>query len=100
MDKNKLFVGNVAYSTPIETLVQLFSQYGEVVESYKPQGKGFAFITFKDAESAKKAMEEMNGKDVDGRQLVVNEARPREARPQRQFGERRFNNYNRDNRAQ
>jgi len=97
MDKNKLFIGNLAYATPIETLVQLFSQYGEISESYKPQGKGFAFITFKDAESAKKAMEEMNGKEVDGRALVVNEARPREERP-RNFGggERRFNNYNND----
>ena len=88
MDKNKLFIGNVTYATPIETLVELFSQFGEVTESYKPQGKGFAFITFKDEESAKKAMEAMNGKEVDGRPLVVNEARPREERPRRSFGDR------------
>lgn len=88
MEKNKLFVGNVAYATTIESLVELFSQFGEVTESYKPQGKGFAFITFKDDESAKKAMEALNGKEVDGRQLVVNEARPREERPRRSFGDR------------
>lgn len=81
MEQNKLFIGNVAYATTIETLVALFSQYGEVVESYKPQGKGFAFITFKTAEAAQAAMEALNGKEVDGREIVVNVARPREERP-------------------
>jgi RNA recognition motif-containing protein len=94
MEKNKLFIGNVAYTTTIETLVELFSQYGEVVESYKPQGKGFAFITFKSEESAQKAIEELNGKEVDGREIVVNEARPREERPARSFGDRRPGGYN------
>ena len=88
MDNNKLFIGNVAYATTIETLVQVFSQFGEVVDSYKPQGKGFAFITFKDAASAQKAIEEMNGKEVDGRALIVNVARPKEDRPRRSFGDR------------
>jgi RNA recognition motif-containing protein len=78
---NKLFLGNVSFDTKIETLVELFSPFGEITDSYKPLGKGFAFITFKDAASAQKAIEEMNGKEVDGRELVVNIARPREERP-------------------
>lgn len=88
MEKNKLFIGNVAYATTIETLVALFSEYGEVTESYKPQGKGFAFITFKNEEDASKAMEALNGKEVDGREIFVNVARPREERPRRDFGDR------------
>ena len=97
MEKNKLFIGNVAYTTTIETLVELFSQYGEVVESYKPQGKGFAFITFKTEESAQKAMEELNGKEVDGREIVVNAARPREDKPRTSssYSDRRQGSYNR-----
>lgn len=79
--ENKLFIGNVAFETKIETLVELFSQFGEITDSYKPLGKGFAFITFKDEASAQRAIEEMNGKEVEGRQLVVNVARPREERP-------------------
>jgi RNA recognition motif-containing protein len=79
--ENKLFIGNVAFETKIETLVEMFSQFGEITDSYKPLGKGFAFITFKDEASAQKAIEEMNGKEVEGRQLVVNVARPREERP-------------------
>ncbi len=81
MENNKIFIGNVNYDTSIEKLVELFSAYGKVVDSYKPQGKGFAFITFETAESAQQAIEEMNGKEVDGRELVVNLARPREERP-------------------
>ncbi|MCA9380295.1 RNA-binding protein [Candidatus Dojkabacteria bacterium] len=88
MEQNKLFVGNVAYATTIETLVALFSEYGEVTESYKPQAKGFAFITFKNEEDAAKAMEALNGKEVDGREIFVNVARPREERPRRDFGDR------------
>lgn len=88
MEKNKLFIGNVAYATKIETLVELFSEFGEVVESYKPEGKGFAFITFKTEEEANKALEALNGKEVDGREIFVNVARPREERPRRDFGNR------------
>lgn len=83
MEKNKLFVGNVSYDTTIETLVELFSKYGEVTDSYKPMRKGFAFITFKTDEEAAAAMEAMNGQTVDGREIFVNLARPREERPQR-----------------
>ncbi len=84
--QNKLFIGNVAFATTIETLVAQFSQFGEITDSYKPQGKGFAFITFKTDEAAAAAIEAMNGKEVDGRELVVNIARPKEDRPARSFG--------------
>lgn len=82
----KIFIGNVAFETTIETLVQAFSQFGEITDSYKPMGKGFAFITFKEAASVQAAIDGMNGKTVDGRELVVNEARPREERPAGGFG--------------
>lgn len=93
MEQNKIFIGNVAYATTMETLLDLFSQFGEIAESYKPEGKGFAFITFKDTASAEKAIEEMNGKEVDGRELVVNIARPREERPRRSFDNNRGGGY-------
>jgi RNA recognition motif-containing protein len=107
MDSKKLFIGNVTYSTTIETLVEQFMQFGEITDSYKPQGKGFAFITFATEEQAQAAIEGMNGKEVDGRELVVNVAKPREDKPRRNFGgnggDRRggFNqnrDYNRNNR--
>lgn len=81
--ENKIFIGNVAFETKIETLVEIFSQYGEITDSYKPMGKGFAFITFKDESAVQAAIEAMNGKEVEGRELVVNVARPREERPSR-----------------
>ena len=91
MEENKIFIGNVSYGTTMEALLEIFSKYGEVAESYRPEGKGFAFITFKTPEAAQQAIAEMNGKEVDGRALVVNVARPREERPRRSFGgPRRF----------
>lgn len=89
MDNNKIFVGNVAYATTMEALLEIFSKFGEIVESYRPEGKGFAFITYSTPEAAQKAIEEMNEKEVDGRALVVNIARPREERPRRSYDDNR-----------
>lgn len=100
MQNNKIFIGNVAYATKIETLLEICAKYGEIVDSYKPQGKGFAFVTFKNDEDAQKAIEELNGMEVDGRALVVNIARPREDKPRRNYGDRggdRRGGYSRDN---
>ncbi|WKZ31554.1 MAG: RNA-binding protein [Candidatus Dojkabacteria bacterium] len=97
MDNNKIFIGNVAYATAMETLLEVFSKYGQIVESYKPEGKGFAFITFDSPEAAQKAIEEMNGQEVDGRALVVNIARPREERPRNSYGNRGGYGGGRDN---
>jgi cold-inducible RNA-binding protein len=81
----KLFIGNISFDTDFEKLKEIFAQFGEIVDSYQPQGKGFAFITFSSEEEATKALEEMHEKEVDGRALVVNVARPREERPRGNF---------------
>lgn len=81
---NKVYVGNLPYSADDDKLKELFSQYGNVVEAvvikdkYSGRSKGFGFIEFASEESAQKAVSEMNGKEVEGRELKVNEARPKE----------------------
>lgn len=85
MDKNKLFVGSLPWSINNDSLRELFSQYGEIVDCVvindrmTGRSKGFGFVTFANEESAKKALE-MDGKEVEGRTIVVNVARPREDR--------------------
>ena len=82
-----LFVGNLPYSMDSDKLGQLFAQAGQVVsakvisDKYSGRSRGFGFVEMATDEETKKAIEMFNGKDVDGRQLVVNEARPREERP-------------------
>lgn len=82
MDKNKLFVGSLPWAVTSDTLRDLFVSYGEVVEAVvindrmSGRSKGFGFVTFKDEESANKALE-MNGHEVEGRPIVVNVAKPR-----------------------
>lgn len=83
MGNPKIFVGNVAYATQIQTLVDLFSQHGTVVDSYKPEGKGFAFITMSSPEEAQKATEALQGQEVDGRELKLSEAQPPRPRSER-----------------
>ena len=83
-----LFIGNLPYSMDSDKLGQLFAQAGSVVsakvisDKYSGRSRGFGFVEMTTDEETKKAIEMFNGKDVDGRQLVVNEARPREERPQ------------------
>jgi cold-inducible RNA-binding protein len=80
----KVYAGNLPYSIDDEKLKELFGSYGEVSEAvvikdkYSGRSKGFGFVTFANEESAQKAVSEMNGKEVDGRELKVNEARPKE----------------------
>ncbi|MFZ6035191.1 MAG: RNA recognition motif domain-containing protein [Patescibacteria group bacterium] len=87
MDKKKLYVGNLPWSVTNDSLKELFVAYGEVVEAVvitdrmSGRSKGFGFVTFADEAVAEKAAAEMNGKDVEGRKIVVNVARPREERP-------------------
>jgi cold-inducible RNA-binding protein len=85
---NKLYVGNLSYDLTDETLSALFTEAGlEVVEAKvitdreTGNSKGFAFVTVATPEMAQKAIAEMNGKEVAGRALTVNMARPREERP-------------------
>jgi RNA recognition motif-containing protein len=82
----KLYVGNLTYSTTNDTLEQLFAQHGEVrsaqvvMDRDTGRSKGFGFVEMADEAGAKAAIAALNGQDVGGRQLTVNEARPREDR--------------------
>lgn len=83
----RLFIGGIPYRMTDEELQQLLSQAGAVesvtivTDRMTGRSKGFAFADMANDEDAKKAIELLNGKDVDGRKIVVNEARPREERP-------------------
>jgi RNA recognition motif-containing protein len=85
-EKNKLYVGNLSYGTNDESLGQLFAEFGEVVEAkvitdkFSGRSKGFGFVTMKDEETAKKAIDAVNGKEIEGRSIVVNVSRPKEPR--------------------
>ena len=82
----RIYVGNLPYSATNDQLAELFSQYGEVAEATvvmdrgTGQSKGFAFVEMGSDREAQAAMEAMNGKTLDGRQIKVNEAKPRENR--------------------
>src|ERR1044072_2508267 len=95
---NKLFVGNLSFNTTENDLQDTFAAHGTVVETNlmmdKMSGRprGFAFVTMGSAEEAQKAIDALNGAQLDGRALTVNIARPREERPggggggRREFG--------------
>lgn len=79
----KLFVGNINWSASKEDLENIFSQYGELeevvlIKDETGRSKGFGFVTYKNEEDAKTATTELNGFQIDGRALFVNEARPQE----------------------
>lgn len=94
----KLYVGNLAFQTSGDDLSQLFSQIGTVesasVISDRDTGtsRGFAFVEMASNEEGQKAITEFNGKEVNGRSLKVNEAKPRENRTGG-FGGGRSNRY-------
>lgn len=83
----RLFVGGLPYTTTDQELKDFFSSVGEVasatviVDKYSGQGKGFGFIEYADDANADKAIQTLNGSEIGGRKIVVNEARPREERP-------------------
>lgn len=82
-----LFVGNLPYNMTSDDMAQVFAGAGTVVsakvisDKYSGRSRGFGFVEMATDDEAKKAIEMFNGKDVDGRALVVNEAKPREDRP-------------------
>ena len=84
---NKLYVGNLAYSVRDDSLLQAFSQFGTVTSAKvmmdrdTGRSKGFGFVEMGSDAEAQSAINGMNGQALDGRALVVNEARPREERP-------------------
>ena len=87
-----MFVGNLSFNTTENDLQDAFAQFGSVAEvnimmdRMTNRPRGFAFVTMSTPEEAKSAIEGMNGKQLDGRALTVNEARPREDRPPRSGG--------------
>jgi RNA recognition motif-containing protein len=83
----RIYVGNLSFKTTEDALRDAFAQFGEVtnatVISDRETGRsrGFGFIEMEDQAQANAAIEAMNGQELDGRTLTVNEARPREERP-------------------
>jgi RNA recognition motif-containing protein len=79
---NKLYVGNLPYSTNDDSLKEAFAAAGEVVEAkvitdkFSGRSKGFGFVTMTDDAAAQKAISELDGKELDGRQIRVSIARP------------------------
>ncbi len=82
----KLYVGSLAYSINDDQLKQLFGAVGTVtsaqviVDRDSNQSKGFGFVEMSTEDEAKEAIKQLNGKEIDGRAIVVNEARPKETR--------------------
>lgn len=110
VNPKKLFVGNLPYAVGEEDLRQLFSDHGEIVDlrlildRATGRSKGIAFVEFNTEEEAQKAIDALNGHEIDGRALVVNVARPREERPRtggfnRGGGDRRFSRGGYNNRG-
>jgi cold-inducible RNA-binding protein len=84
---NKLFVGNLSFQTTENDLNDAFAAHGSVTEANlmidraTNRSRGFAFVTMSTDEEAQKAIAAMNGKELNGRAITVNIARPREERP-------------------
>lgn len=82
----KLYVGNLAYSATEGSISDLFSQFGSVdscqliIDRATGRSKGFGFVEMSSDEDADKAISELNGREVEGRALTVNEARPQAPR--------------------
>ena len=82
----KLYVGNLAYSCTEDRLREIFEAHGEVssaalvMDRETGRPRGFGFVEFPSDDNARAAIESLNGTNVDGRDLTVNEARPRENR--------------------
>lgn len=98
----KIYVGNLPYSVDGEKLKELFNEFGDIEEAtvisdkFSGRSKGFGFVTFTNDDDAKKAIEAMNDKEIEGRKLRVNEAKPMD--PDRPRPQRRFNNNQRNDR--
>ncbi len=100
----KLFVGSLAWATTDESLGNFFSQAGTVVSAKvitdrnSGRSRGFGFVEMGSEEEAQKAVEMLDGKELDGRPIKVNEAKPQEDRGPRNGGGQRFDR--RDDRRQ
>jgi cold-inducible RNA-binding protein len=87
----KLFVGSLSWNVNDDQLKEFFSSVGTVesanviVDRDTNRSKGFGFVEMSSEEEAKKAIDELNGKELDGRPVTVNEAKPREERPRNNY---------------
>ena len=96
-----IYVGNLSYSTTEDELRALFAEFGSVdsakliMDRDSGQSKGFGFIEMSDNSGGQQAIEGLNGRDINGRALTVNKAKPREERPRggRRGGYGRGNRY-------
>lgn len=83
----KLYVGGLAYGITDQQLQELFADQGEVASAtvikdrFTGQSKGFGFVEMTDIKAGQQAITAMNGKEIEGRTITVNEARPQEKRP-------------------
>ena len=88
----KLFVGNLSFNTTEGDVLELFKKAGNVtaceliMDKFTSKSRGFAFVTMGSQEEANAALAQFSGKELDGRALTVNEAKPREDRPRGDFG--------------
>jgi len=95
----KLYVGSLAYSVNDDQLKEMFGVAGTVVSAQvimdrdSNQSKGFGFVEMSSEDEAKEAIKQLNGKEIDGRTLVVNEARPKEERSGGGFNRNAGNRY-------
>lgn len=91
----KLFVGSLPWAVDDAQLEELFKEFGEVasakviIDRDTNRSKGFGFVEFEDDAAAHAAIDKLNNSELNGRTIVVNEARPREERPRRDFNENR-----------
>ncbi|MBM4178063.1 MAG: RNA-binding protein [Ignavibacteria bacterium] len=89
-----IYVGNLPYSMDDSELQKAFSEFGAVQsasvvkDKFTGRSRGFGFVEMPDAAAGNQAIEAMNGRNMNGRPLVVNEARPREERPRQDRGPR------------
>ncbi|PIV08049.1 RNA-binding protein [Candidatus Roizmanbacteria bacterium CG03_land_8_20_14_0_80_39_12] len=99
MDNKKLFVGNLPWGITNDSLRELFASVGEVVEAMvitdrmSGRSKGFGFVTFATEEAAQAAVAQLNEKEIEGRKIIVNVARPREERRDGGFRDDRRRSY-------
>ncbi|MDD3035384.1 MAG: RNA-binding protein [Candidatus Saccharimonadaceae bacterium] len=92
MAQQNLFIGSLAYATNDDSLKACFEKIGEVASARvvtdrdSGRSKGFGFVEFVNDADNQKAIDQLNGKELDGRTISVNLARPKEDRPRRDFG--------------
>ncbi|HPB85455.1 MAG TPA: RNA-binding protein [Paludibacteraceae bacterium] len=95
-----IFIGSLPFAVKDEALKELFATYGEVssarvvTDKFTGRSKGFGFVEMENEVAAKKAIAELNGSEIQGRTIVVNEAKPREERPEGGY-QRRDNGFRR-----